>query len=171
MSNLFNFASGHASAAGWGINDSNLEELYKYLDGYDFSNNTEYMVDKLYNKPIEYDIYTVEMDKHVFGGAIMYPIFGYKSIKFNKKCITSRGSVTTFFDNGVSFVLFNSPDDMQQEIEDNLDDRGNLTMDVVGEPRINKFGNKEIPQIIIKDYEFLENYDIVEEENKFGIDF
>ena len=172
MSNLFNFASGHASAAGWGINDSNLEELYKYLDEYDFSNNNiEYMVDKLYSKPIEYDIYTVEMDKHVFGGVVTYPTFGYKSIKFNKKCITTRGSVTTFFDNGVSFVLFNSPDDMQQEIEDNLDDRGNLTMDVVGEPRINKFGNKEIPQIIIKDYEFLENYDIVEEENKFGIDF
>ena len=172
MSNLFNFASGHASAAGWGINDSRLEELYKYLNKYDFSNNTEYMVDKLYSKPIEYDIYTVEMDKHVFGGAIMYPIFGYKSIKFNKKCITTRGSVTTFFDNGVSFVLFNSPDDMQQEIENNLDDRGNLTIDIVGEPRINKFGNKEIPQIVIKDYEFLEKCDIVEEEtNDWGIDF
>ena len=44
-------------------------------------------------------------------------------------------------------------------------------MDVVGEPRVQKFGNKETPQIIIKDYEFLEKYDIVEEENKFGIDF
>ena len=172
MSNLFNFASGHASAAGWGINDSNLEELYKYLDEYDFSNNIEYMVDKLYSKPIEYDIYTVEMDKHVFGGAVMYPMFGYKSIKFNKKCITTRGSVTTFFDNGVSFVLFNSPDDIQQKIENNLDDRGNLTIDIVGEPRINKFGNKEIPQIVIKDYEFLEKCDIIEEEtNDWGIDF
>ena len=173
MSNLFNFVSGHASAAGWSINDSNLEELYKYIDEYDFSNNNiEYMVDKLYSKPIEYDIYTVEMDKHVFGGVVTYPTFGYKSIKFNKKCITTRGSVTTFFDNGVSFVLFNSPDDMQQEIEDNLDDRGNLTIDIVGEPRVQKFGNKETPQIIIKDYEFLEKYDIVEEEtNDWGIDF
>ena len=172
MSNLFNFASGHASAAGWGINDSNLEELYKYLDEYDFSNNTEYMVDKLYSKPIEYDIYTVEMDKHVFGGDVVYPMMGYKSIKFNKKCITTRGSVTTFFDNGVSFVLFNSPDDIQQEIENNLDEKGNLTMDIVGEPRINKFGNKEIPQIVIKDYEFSTEYDIVEEEtNDWGIDF
>ena len=101
----------------------------------------------------------------------MYPIFGYESIKFNKKCITTRGSVTTFFDNGVSFVLFNSPDDIQQEIEDSLDEKGNLTMDLVGEPRVQKFGNKETPQIIIKDYEFLEKCDIVEEENKFGIDF
>ena len=171
MSNLFNFASGHASAAGWGINTSNLEELYKYLDEYDFNSNIEYMVDKLYSKPIEYDIYSVEMDKHVFGGDVVFPMFGYKSIKFNKKCITTRGSVTTFFDNGVSFVLFNSPDDIQQKIEDSLDEKGNLTIDIVGEPRINKFGNKEIPQIVIKDYEFSTEYDIVEEENKFGIDF
>ena len=155
-----------------GITMSNLDSLFEYLDEVNFSNSIEYMVDKLYSKPIEYDIYTIEMDKHVFGGAVKFPIMGYKSIKFNKKCITTRGSVTTFFDNGVSFVLFNSPDDIQQEIEDNLDDRGNLTMDVVGEPRVQKFGNKEIPQIVIKDYEFLEKYDIVEEEtNKFGIDF
>ena len=151
---------------------SNLDSLFEYLDEVNFSNSIEYMVDKLYSKPIEYDIYTIEMDKHVFGGAVKFPIMGYKSIKFNKKCITTRGSVTTFFDNGVSFVLFNSPDDIQQEIEDSLDEKGNLTIDIVGEPRINKFGNKEIPQIVIKDYEFSTEYDIVEEEtNKFGIDF
>ena len=90
----------------------------------------------------------------------------------SKKCITTRGSVTTFFDNGVSFVLFNSPANIQEEIENNLDEKGNLTMDLVGEPRINKFGNKEIPQIVIKDYEFSTEYDIIEEEtNDWGIDF
>lgn len=171
MSNLFNFISGHASAAGWGIDSEKLDGLYKFLDNYEFNRNSEYLVDKLYNKPEETDIYTVEINKHVFGGEVRWAMFGYKNIKFNKKCISSRGSVTTFFDNGVSFVLFNSPSNIQDEIENNLDEKGNLTMDLVGEPRINKFGNKEIPQIIIKDYEFLEDYDIVEEENKFGIDF
>ena len=171
MSNLFNFVSGHASAAGWGIDSEKLDELYKFLDNYEFNRNSEYLVDKLYNKPEETDIYTVEINKHVFGGEVRWALFGYENIKFNKKCISSRGSVTTFFDNGVSFVLFNSPSNIQDEIENNLDEKGNLTMDLVGEPRINKFGNKEIPQIIIKDYEFLEDYDIVEEENKFGIDF
>ena len=172
MSRLFNFVSGHASAAGWGINDSLLDELIEYLEEYSFSNNTSYLVDKVYNKPDDSDIYTIEMYKHVFGGDIEFPLFGYEDISFNTKCINMRGSVTTFFDNGVSFVLFNSPDNIKQEIEDNLDSRGNLTMNVVGEPRVQKFGSKETPQIIIKDYEFLEKYDIVEEEtNKFGIDF
>ena len=150
---------------------SNLDSLFEYLDEVKFNNNTEYMVDKLYSKPIEYDIYTIEIHKHVFGGAVEFPTMGYKNIKFNKKCINVRGSVTTFFDNGVSFVLFNSPDDIKDVIDSHVENNS-ITMDIVGSPRINKFGNKEIPQIIIKDYEFLENYDIVDEEtNKFGIDF
>lgn len=173
ISRLFNFVSGHASAAGWGINKSLLDELIEYLEEYSFTNETSYLVDKLYNKPDSSDIYTIEMHKHVFGGAVEYPLFGYEDITFNIKCINVRGSVTTFFDNGVSFVLFNSPDNIKEDIDSYLDNKSNVTMNIVGEPRINKFGNKEIPQIIIKDYEFLENYDIVDEEpvNDWGIDF
>lgn len=173
ISRLFNFVSGHASAAGWGINKSLLDELIEYLEEYSFTNETSYLVDKLYNKPDSSDIYTIEMHKHVFGGAVEYPLFGYEDISFNIKCINVRGSITTFFDNGVSFVLFNSPDNIKEDIDSYLDSKNNVTMNIVGEPRINKFGNKEIPQIIIKDYEFLENYDIVDEEsvNDWGIDF
>ena len=172
ISRLFNFVSGHASAAGWGINKSLLDELIEYLEEYSFTNETSYLVDKLYNKPDSSDIYTIEMHKHVFGGAVEFPTMGYENIKFNKKCINIRGSVTTFFDNGVSFVLFNSPDDIKDVIDSHVENNS-ITMDIVGSPRINKFGNKEIPQIIIKDYEFLENYDIVDEEsvNDWGIDF
>lgn len=173
ISKLFNFVSGHASAAGWGINRFLLDELIEYLEEYSFTNETSYLVDKLYNNPDSSDIYTIEMHKHVFGGAVEYPLFGYEGITFNIKCINVRGSVTTFFDNGVSFVLFNSPDNIKEDIDSYLDSKSNVTMNVVGEPRINKFGNKEIPQIVIKDYEFLEKYDIVDEEpvNDWGIDF
>lgn len=173
ISRLFNFVSGHASAAGWGINRFLLDDLIEYLEEYSFTNETSYLVDKLYNKPDSSDIYTIEMHKHVFGGDVEYPLFGYEDISFNIKCINMRGSVTTFFDNGVSFVLFNSPDSIKSDIDSYLDSKSNVTMNIVGEPRINKFGNKEIPQIIIKDYEFLDKYDIVNEEpvNDWGIDF
>ena len=51
-------------------------------------------------------------------------------------------------------------------------ENNNITMNIIGSPRINKFGNKEIPQIVIEHYEFLENCDIVKEEtNDWGIDF
>ena len=171
-SGLFDFVSGHASAAGWKIDRKRLDDLYQYLDKFLFKmKNPFYYVDKLYNKPDSSDIYTIEMHKHVFGGAVEFPTMGYKNIRFNKKCINVRGSVTTFFDNGVSFVLFNSPDDIKDIIDSHVENN-NVTMDIVGEPRVQKFGNKEIPQIVIEHYEFLENYDIVEEEtNDWGIDF
>lgn len=173
ISRLFNFVSGHASAAGWGINRFLLDELIEYLEEYSFTNETSYLVDKLYNNPDSSDIYTIEMHKHVFGGAVEFPTMGYKNIRFNKKCINVRGSVTTFFDNGVSFVLFNSPDDIKDIIDSHVENN-NVTMDIVGSPRINKYGNKEIPQIIIEHYEFIENYDIIQEDEdlgKWGIDF
>ena len=171
-SGLFDFVSGHKSAAGWKIDREKLDDLYQYLDNFPFDNkNSVYYVDKLYSKPDDSDIYMVEINKQVFGGMVEFPEFGYENIKFNNKCINMRGSVTTFFDNNVSFVMFNSPNDIKEQIENHMENN-NITMNIIGSPRINKFGNKEIPQIVIEHYEFLENYDIVEEETKkFGIDF
>ena len=171
-SELFDFVSGHKSAAGWKIDREKLDDLYQYLDNFPFDNkNSVYYVDKLYSKPDDSDIYMVEINKQVFGGMVEFPEFGYENIKFNNKCINMRGSVTTFFDSNVSFVLFNSPNDIKEQIENHMENN-NITMNIIGSPRINKFGNKEIPQIVIEHYEFLEKYDIIEEEtNKFGIDF
>lgn len=172
-SGLFDFVSGHASAAGWKIDKEKLDDLYQYLDSFPFdSKNSVYYVDKVYSKPDDSDIYMVEINKQVFGGAVEFPELGYENIKFNNKCINMRGSVTTFFDNNVSFVLFNSPNDIKEQIEDHMKNN-NITMNIIGSPRINKFGNKEIPQIVIERFEFVENYDIIEEEpvNSWGIDF
>ena len=171
-SELFDFVSGHKSAAGWKIDREKLDDLYQYLDNFPFDNkNSVYYVDKLYSKPDDSDIYMVEINKQVFGGMVKFPEFGYENIKFNHKCINMRGSVTTFFDNNVSFVLFNSPNDIKEQIESYMKNN-NIAMNIIGSPRINKFGNKEIPQIVIEHYEFLEKYDIVEEEtNDWGIDF
>lgn len=172
-SGLFNFVSGHKSAAGWKIDEEKLDDLYQYLDNFPFDNkNSVYYVDKLYSKPDDSDIYMVEINKQVFGGMVEFPEFGYENIKFNHKCINMRGSVTTFFDNNVSFVLFNSPNDIKEQIENHMKNN-NITMNIIGSPRINKFSNKEIPQIVIEHYEFMENYDIIDEEpvNDWGIDF
>ena len=172
-SGLFDFVSGHKSAAGWKIDREKLDNLYQYLDNFPFDNkNSVYYVDKLYSKPDDSDIYMVEINKQVFGGMVEFPEFGYENIKFNHKCINMRGSVTTFFDNNVSFVLFNSPNDIKEQIESYMKNN-NIAMNIIGSPRINKFGNKEIPQIVIEHFEFLDKYDIIDEEpvNDWGIDF
>lgn len=148
---------------------SNLEDLYEYLDNYKFKTNNKYEVDVLTNKPNESDIIQVELNKDVLGGKVVYPLFGYEEIEFNKRCINKRGSVLSFFDDNVTFVLFNAPDDIKEKIDSHIVNN-KITMNIVGEPRISKFGNKEQSQIIIKDYEFLK----VEEDNElgmWGIDF
>src|SRR5699024_11857718 len=68
-SGLFDFVSGHKSAAGWKIDREKLDNLYQYLDNFPFDNkNSVYYVDKLYSKPDDSDIYMVEINKQVFGG-------------------------------------------------------------------------------------------------------
>src|SRR5699024_12882211 len=96
---------------------SYIDNLFNNLE----SKERKYLVDKVYTKPIEYDIYTVEMNKNVFGGVVEFPTMGYKNLEFNIRCINTRGSVTTFFDNGVSFILFNSPNDIKDVIESHLE--------------------------------------------------
>ena len=168
-SGLFNFVQGHSQAAGFSINETNLEDLYEYLDNYKFKTNTKYMVDVITNKPNESDIIQVELNKDVLGGKVEFPLFAYEEIEFNKRCINKRGSVLSFFDDNVTFVLFNAPDDIKEKIDSHIINN-KITMNIVGEPRINKFGNKEQSQIVIKDYEILE---VEEQENKndWGIDF
>ena len=171
-SGLFEYAQGHQQAFGFKFNKSKMSDIDNLFNNLE-SKEREYLVDKVYTKPIEYDIYTIEMNKSVFGGVVEFPTMGYKNLEFNIRCINTRGSVTTFFDNGVSFVLFNSPNDIKDVIESHLENN-KITMDIIGSPRINKFGNKEIPQIIIDHYEFIDNYDTIEEEEdlgKWGIDF
>lgn len=168
-SGLFNFVSGHSMAAGFSINETNLEDLYEYLDNYKFKENTKYMVDVITNKPNENDIIQVELNKDVLGGKVEFPLFAYEEIEFNKRCINKRGSVLSFFDDNVTFVLFNAPDGIKEEIDSHIVNN-KITMNIVGEPRINKFGNKEQSQIVIKDYEILE----VEKDDElgmWGIDF
>ena len=169
-SGLFNFVQGHSMAAGFSINESNLEDLYEYLDNYKFKTSSKYEVDILTDKPNESDIIQVDANMDVFGGKVKIPDMGYESIKFHKKCINTRGSVTTFYDNGVSFVLFNSPEDIKSTIEKNIKN-DYIIMDIVGKPRINRYGNKTIPQIIIEDYEFINEHDDAEISNMWGIDF
>lgn len=168
-SKLFDYVSGHKNAAGFSIPVGNLDSLYNYIEGCQFETTNVYEVDVLTDKPNESDIIQVELNKDVLGGRVEFPLFAYKEIEFNKKCINKRGSVLSFFDDNVTFVLFNAPDGIKEEIDTHIVNN-KITMNIVGEPRISKFGNKEQSQIVIKDYEILEHEDD-NEPGIWGIDF
>lgn len=169
-SELFYFVQGHSQAAGFSIPKGYLNSLYEYIEEYKFKTSNVYEVDVLTNRPNEQDIIRVELEKDVLGGDVVYPLFGYEEITFNKACINIRGSVLSLFDNNVTFILFNAPEDIKNIIDNHIVNN-KITMNIVGEPRINYFGNKQQSQIVIKDYEFLKNEDNITIANEWGIDF
>lgn len=165
---LFEFVQGHNQAFGWKIKEENIVKFQNYIKNrVDSNKNKVYYVDKVYDRPTDNDIYMIERNKDVFGGKVMFPTLGYENIKINKACITLRGSMATFFDNGVTFALFNAPETLSQSLEDAYE--GNtVQLNIVGEPSINSFNGKETPQIVIKDFEIVEQE---EEINIWDIDF
>ena len=74
----------------------------------------------------------------------------------------------SLFDNKVTIILNNAPEDIKEEIDSHIVNN-KITMNIVGEPRVSKFGNKEQSQIVIKDYDFLEQED--DKLGLWGIDF
>ena len=165
---LFEFVQGHNQAFGWKIKEENIVKFQNYIKNRVDSNKDKvYYVDKVYDRPTDNDIYMIERNKDVFGGKVMFPLLGYENIKINKACITLRGSMATFFDNGVTFALFNAPETLSQSLEDAYE--GNtVQLNIIGEPSINSFNGKETPQIVIKDFEIVEQE---EEINIWDIDF
>lgn len=165
---LFEFVQGHNQAFGWKIKEENIVKFQNYIKNrVDSNKNKVYYVDKVYDRPTDNDIYMIERNKDVFGGSVKYPLLGYENIKINKACITLRGSMATFFDNGVTFALFNAPETLSQSLEDAYE--GNtVQLNIVGEPSINSFNGKETPQIVIKDFEIVEQEEDI---NIWDIDF
>lgn len=162
---LMNYAQGHAQAFGWSVSIDDFEGLQQYFNTHPIDHDPIHYVDKVFTKPEESDIIQVEINKHIYGGKVEYPLFAYTEVSFNKFCINKRGSMLTLFDNGVTFVMFNATDKLYEELLSNMKNNF-VSVDIVGEPRLSSFTGKTRAEVIIKDIEITEEY-----ENEFGIDF
>lgn len=172
-SELFTFVNGHQNAHGWSLETEKLEKLFDYVNKKTVQQNKDIIVDKKFSKPTPEPIFEVYKNLNVFGGSVKYPLFGYENIKIHKSCIRKRGSVTTFFDNEVELVYYNTPESLQEE----LSDIGSyITLNVVGEPSVNSYKGKVNAQVVIKDCQIVDGDNnlitIIEDDyNEFGIDF
>lgn len=172
-SELFTFVNGHQNAHGWSLETEKLEKLFDYVNKKTVQQNKDIIVDKKFFKPTPEPIFEVYKNLNVFGGSVKYPLFGYENIKIHKSCIRKRGSVTTFFDNEVELVYYNTPESLQEE----LSDIGSyVTLNVVGEPSVNSYKGKVNAQVVIKDCQIVDDDNnlitIIEDDyNEFGIDF
>lgn len=172
-SELFTFVNGHQNAHGWSLETEKLEKLFDYVNKKTVQQNKDIIVDKKFSKPTPEPIFEVYKNLNVFGGSVKYPLFGYENIKIHKSCIRKRGSVTTFFDNEVELVYYNTPESLEEQL---LNIGSYVTLNVVGEPSVNSYKGKVNAQVVIKDCQIVDGDNnlitIIEDDyNEFGIDF
>lgn len=158
---LVEFAQGHANAFGISIFEENFEDFKKKLHEVKPSEYI-YEVDlHIKGKVEKQPIIEVNKNKHLFGGKVHDPLFAFTGIKVRKDFIRQRGSMLTFFENGVEFVMFSAPHGLFESLTHNFDQY--ITMDFVGTPGENNWGGQKTPRIILEDCQRNESGDVEEE--------
>lgn len=150
QTNLFELCAGHANAFGVQIIHTNLVKLLDIQNEEKISNTT-YGVDSIYTDrtPSSDEIIDFNVNRSLFGGAVGEPLIGFKGLNVSRFTIKIRGSVITFFINGISFILFKANEYLLNLFNPNS--HSTLCFDIYGKPDINNFGNISTPQIIIED--------------------
>lgn len=162
--NLVEFASGHPNAFGISIPEENFE-LFKLKTREVVPEEFVYEVDlHLHGEHDKEAILKVEDNKKLFGGKFHEPLFAFTGIKVDKRFIRQRGSMLTFFDRGLEFIMYGAPEGLFEDLTHNFD--SHVIMDFVGRPGKNNWGGKETPQLILSDCEKSESTAPLEENQK-----
>lgn len=160
-SNYFEYAQGHANAAGCAIKDSNLSAFHAYanekLKDMDFG---EGMYDVHFERSISHkDISDLIMDlgryPEVWGQGSSEPMIHIFNILLDKKDIQVIGKTNDtlkFVINGITYIKFKATT-MIEELR--MYDKVNLS--IVGRANINEWMGKRSPQIMIEAYDAKEN--------------
>ncbi|CAF1774647.1 DHH family phosphoesterase [Bacillus subtilis] len=159
---LVEFAQGHANAFGISIPEDNFEEFKKRTHEVE-QNEFVYEVDLIVKENVDRSlIEDVTDNKHLFGGKVQEPLLAFVGIKINKNFIRQKGSMLTFYENGVEFVMYGAPEGLYESLKNNFDRQ--ITMDFVGTPSVNVYGNKRTLQLVLVDCERNESgqYDFIE---------
>lgn len=148
---LVEYAQGHANAFGISIFVENYEDFLKKtenVESEEFVYSVDYISQGKVNKQILSDIID---NKKMFGGKVHDPLIAFTGIKVPKRFIRQRGSMMTFFCDGLEFVLFSAPERLYESLTNNFDEF--ITMDFVGRAGSNNYGGKTTIQMILEDCE------------------
>ena len=153
-----NYAEGHQSAFGFGIDDDKCDNFIKYantqLKDYDFS--PCYNVDFIFNSETlqGYIISDIASLKDYWGQGFSEPYVAIEKIKINASNIQLLKGTTLkiTLPNGITLIKFKSS---EEEFNSLYTADGCVTLNVVGNCDINNFNGKSYPQIIIEDYEIV----------------
>ena len=132
-----------------------------------------YDVDELlHNKSNLNDVQKFNELQHIYGGKVNPPMFGYKDLVVTRNSISQRGSVLTFYPEGLEFIAFKQ---QQGLLDDFLSKAGfsqHFKVDIVGEPSKNAWSGRIKHQIILQDYtmEILDDSSIKTKDDKNWLD-
>lgn len=151
---LFIFAQGHANAFGVAIENENLNKLKEKLLQLDESGtDNKYDVDKIYHNESNIGLVTtINEHEELFGGSIKEPVYGYKDLVIGRSAINQRGSVVSFYHDGLEFIAYKQEAGLIDDFIIGLGFEQFVTVDLVGSPSKNTFTGQLKHQIVLKDY-------------------
>lgn len=158
---LFCFNEGHDNAFGSSISKDKINMLYDKINKTPMNTDLIYRVDGILNgntihKSIIESVVSIE---DVWGTTVKEPMFAIENIKINCKDVVNCGKTLNtikFVCNGIEFVNFNSS---KEEYNNIIKDEKDINFTVIGTFKMNSFGGKNIPQVMIKDFSY-ESVDI-----------
>ena len=155
-SGLFEFARGHANAFGVSIHSDHLHTLKDKVLEFDATPNNTYEVDRKYNQSVSKDdVDLVIKNKHIIGGKVESPLFGFEDITIPKKYLNTKGKTIEFGIGGISFVMWQSPDELIEKLTSGFNQ--SIKVSFVGEPFEVNFSGKPQNKVVIKDMEIIED--------------
>lgn len=161
-SGMFTYAEGHANAAGVKINNSKVDKFIEYsndkLSNFNFG-ETSYIVDYEFNSENLSDIYNmaIQLDeiKSIWGRGIEEPKIAINGLSYTSDDIQVMGrtaDTSKITKNGISFIRFK---DSIFANKITKYDYGIITL--IGRVQINEWAGRRSAQVIIEDYEILDD--------------
>lgn len=161
-SNLILYAEGHMEAFGFGITDENFDNLIFYsnetLKDFDFSPcykvDFEFDCDNFYAQ----DILKIAELKSIWGQGVEEPLIAFTNIKITKDNLILMSpdkspTLKIILPNGTSLIKFKSSIEEYEQLKTNY---GYKTINIVGRCEQNIWNGNISPQIIIEDYEIMD---------------
>lgn len=153
---LFDLAQGHDNAFGVVIEENNLDQLMEDCLVDDGKNKVVHNVNKLYVGESNADEVTLVNDHAwLFGGSLQSPKFGYKDLIIGRNCISQRGSVVTFFDKGLEFIMYKQEPGLVDSFMETMGFEQDVVVNLVGKPGRNEWAGRVKEQIVLDDFEMI----------------
>lgn len=160
-SGYFEWVQGHANAAGCSIADRDLRAFHKYAnDALKDINFNEGMYDvnfirNWYSEDLNDLIFDLASNTNIYGQGNPEPLIYIPDIYLNKteyKIIGTNKDTVRFEKNFIIFIKFHAADLIEQ-----LEKCNEIKISIVGRPNINEWMGKMNAQLMIEDYEVIDD--------------